>query len=134
MLRKILKIRKITDNVREIVTIDEKVILARCITLENREIIDIDVVEKIHNIENIVEERSIDNRRIMLVKLRENVLGLVYEYDNERELISLKIIHEGTLSDEDLINIFENTLKDMTPTYYEKVRKILEKYYKGNLT
>jgi len=134
MLRKILKIRKITDNVREIVTIDEKVILARCITLENREIIDIDVVEKIHNIENIVEERSIDNRRIMLVRLRENVLGLVYEYDNERELISLKIIHEGTLSDEDLINIFENTLKDMTPTYYEKVRKILEKYYKGNLT
>ncbi len=134
MFHTLLKIRKIMDNVREIVTIDEKVILARCVTLENKEIIDIDVVENIDSIGDIIDEKIIEGRRILLVKLRENVLGLVYEYDGKRELISLKVIHDGSLSDEDLINTFENILRDLAPTYYERVRKILEKYYKGNLT
>ncbi|NPB01260.1 MAG: hypothetical protein GXO10_07785 [Crenarchaeota archaeon] len=134
MLRNILKVRRTLENIREIVTIDDKVVLARCITSEDYTMLDIDVVEKIENLENIIETKTIDNRKILLIKLRDNVLGLVYETDDVRELISLKVLLDKALSDDELLEVFENTLRDLAPTYYEKISRILKKYYKDSLT
>ncbi len=129
MLRSILKVRKVSEDIREVVTIDDKVILARCIRINSRNIIDIDTVEKLDRDLEIISEQVIDGKKISLVKLSEGVLGLVYEFNNTRELISVKTTIEGELSDDDLINIVITLLRDYSPLFYERLRQILEKYY-----
>ncbi|NPA23199.1 MAG: hypothetical protein GXO23_02755 [Crenarchaeota archaeon] len=129
MLRNIVKIRRVSEQVREITTIDEKVILGRCVSLGNLNIVDIDVVEPATTGMEVVSEHSIEGRRILIVRLDSNVQGLVYESDNLRELISVKIVLEREVGDEELLDIVENTLKKYAPSYYERLRRILAKYY-----
>ncbi len=132
-----LTIIELKPGVREIVSKDTKLRLARIIDLENCKILIIDVVEKRFPTSAYKELVLKDGRKLLYEKIDEvrifdrvirDVELVYYQNPNRTELISIRLVLEESLNDCELLNIYISILQMYAPSYFERLRKVLNKY------
>ncbi len=132
-----LTILDIGKDVREIVSLDTKLRLARVVKVGGQTIVIIDVVER-RGPMSCNQRLSIRDRELLYEEILDHGLGpevsklvlVYYKNPNRVELISARIYANGDLDNEKTLELFLRVLENWAPSYLERLRKILNKYVK----
>lgn len=143
-IREKLTIVETGKNIREIVSADTKLRLARLVNIDDQTVLIVDAVEKASP-RHCNHKLSIKDRELLYEEVEApdlgtpniNVSKLVlayYKNPNRTELVSIRVYINGNVSNKEAIELFLKVLEKYAPSYFERLRKILNKYVKTSTT